>query len=190
MAILNDHITLQEFNSTFVYNNRRPADFFRGAQARDRVLLPAGTILWKCTDYGLVNPRSGSISEWWADDRSFNNILQRSQNLGVSLRTFARTRFAVIWEWENGMTYLLRARLQQSVCGFTGQVAGVTGRYPSDWNSRRLSQAMENRLRENIAFIGGEEQYCIPNLTIQHVTEHGRTLAENLPFVHATGASA
>jgi len=80
-AILNDSLTLQQFNSTFTYNGHRPAEFFRGRQARDRVLLSAGTILWKCTDYGLVNPRSGSISEWWADDRSLNNILQRCQNL-------------------------------------------------------------------------------------------------------------
>ena len=30
-AILNDSLTLQQFNSTFTYNGRRPADFFRGA---------------------------------------------------------------------------------------------------------------------------------------------------------------
>jgi hypothetical protein len=135
-----------------------------------------------------VNPHNGSISEWWADEGNLNAILQRCQNLGVSLRTFARTRFAVIWEWENGMQYLLRARLQQPVYGFAGQVAGVTGRYPSDWNSKRFPQAVESRLRENIAFIGGEEQYCIPSLTFQHIAEHGRTLAENLPFVLAAGA--
>ena len=187
-AILNDSLTLQQFNSTFTYNGRRPADFFRGAQARDRVLLPAGSVLWKCTDYGLVNPRNGSISEWWAADGSLNTILQRCQNLGVSLRTFARTRFAVIWEWENGMQYLLRARLQQPVYGFAGQVAGVTGHYPSDWNSKRLPPAVESRLRENIAFIGGEEQYCIPSLSFQHIAEHGRTLAENVPFALAAGA--
>jgi len=51
--MLNEEISLAKFNTYFVYNQRHPKDFFRGKAARDRLLLPEETVVWKCADFGI-----------------------------------------------------------------------------------------------------------------------------------------
>jgi len=48
-TILNSDCSLAAFNTVFTYNGRYPAHAFIGARARERKLLSAGTVLWKCT---------------------------------------------------------------------------------------------------------------------------------------------
>ena len=95
-----------------------PSQAFIGRRAHERKLGSAGTVLWKCTQFSLVNPSTGSITEWWCSDDDLDPTLQRCKNLQVWLRRYARARLAVIWEWKNSMDDLLRARILQPVYAF------------------------------------------------------------------------
>lgn len=173
-AMLNSDLPLDVFNATFTYNGHRLAEAFTGGRARERKLVPAGTVLWKCTNFSLVNPATSSISEWWCSGDDLDPTLNRCQNLKVSLRRYARARLAVIWEWGNSMDNLLRARLLQPVYAFVG---------PAKWQDTHFSMDREDtQLPANrLALIGGDTQYCIPNLTPAHIAELSRTSADQLP---------
>lgn len=82
-AILNTDVLLEVFNSNFTYNGHAPAQAFIGERARERKLLFAGTVLWKCTQFSLVNPSTGSITEWWCSADDLEATLQRCKNLQV-----------------------------------------------------------------------------------------------------------
>lgn len=173
-AILNADVLLETFNSSFIYKSHAPAQAFIGRRAHERKLVSAGTVLWKCTQFSLVNPSTGSITEWWCSDDDLDPTLQRCKNLQVSLRRYARARLAVIWEWKNSMDDLLRARILQPVYAFVG---------PTKWQNTQFSMDKEDtRLPANrLALLGGDTQYCIPNLTIAHIAELSRTSADQLP---------
>ncbi len=173
-ALLNAQITLQQFNSGFTYRNRVLAQAFVGGVARQQRLLPAGTILWKCTQFPLPNNPTELITEWWCSSEHLDATLQRCKNLRVSLRRYARARLAVIWEWSNSMDNLLRARLLQPVYGFVG---------PAKWQNTQFSiDEQYTKLPANrLTLIGGDTQYCIPNLTSAHVTQMSSTSADQLP---------
>jgi len=171
-AILNSDCSLEVFNTSFIYKGRHPAQAFVGARARERKLLSAGTILWKCTDFPLVN--EGSITEWWCSADDLHATLQLCKNLQVSLRRYARARLAVTWEWGNSMERLLHARLLQPVYAFVGL---------TKWQNTQLTvDKVDTQLPANrLALIGGGNQYCIPNLTVSHIVELSRTSADQLP---------
>lgn len=170
MAIPNENITLQEFNTTFTYNNRQPKDFFRRHRADSRDLLREGTLLWKCTDFG-ISP-SHAISEWWAPQSHLNEVLKRSSNLGVSLQRYCRARYAVIWEWRSALSYLIEGQLLKPVYAFRGETASVgTG----------FSVRGQDTGIKNIVLIGGDPQLCIPNLATEHIMQIRQVPSDSLP---------
>ncbi len=173
-TILNSDCSLVAFNTVFTYKGHYPAHAFIGARARERKLLSAGTVLWKCSQFSLINPSTGSITEWWCSCDDLDTTLRRCQNLRISLRRYARARLAVIWEWQNSMENLLRARLMQPVYAFVG---------PTKWQNTQFSIDKENtELPANrLTLIGGDTQYCIPNLTTTHIAELSRTSADHIP---------
>jgi hypothetical protein len=173
-GILNANIRLQEFNSTYVYRGNSLAQTFLGGRARERKFISAGTVLWKCTEYSLVNPANGAISEFWCSAEDLDGILQRCINLGVSLRRYARARLAVKWEWNNSMENMLRTRTLQPIYAFVGPTKWQNSHFTIDKEKTGLS---DNRL----ALIGGDTQYCIPNLTTAHIAEVSRTSADQMP---------
>jgi len=173
-AILNTDVSLEVFNSRFTYNGHAPAQAFIGGCARERKLVSAGTVLWKCTQFSLVNPSTGSITEWWCSADELDTTLQRCKNLQISLRRYARSRLAVKWEWNNSMDNLLRARILQPVYAFVGLTKWQNTRFSMDKEATALPA---NRL----ALIGGDVQYCIPNLTNAHIAKLSCTLADQLP---------
>jgi len=173
-AILNTDVPLEVFNSNFTYNGHAPAQAFIGERARERKLVSAGTVLWKCTQFSLVNPSTGAITEWWCSADDLEATLQRCKNLQVSLRRYARARLAVKWEWNNSMDNLLRARILQPVYAFVG---------PTKWQNTQFSVDKEATAlpAKRLALIGGDTQYCIPNLTKAYIAELSRTTADQLP---------
>ena len=158
--MLNENISLADFNGTFVYNGRSPKDFFRGKTAKARQLLPVDTILWKCSDYG-ISP-SHAITEWWVIGDHLDVVKQRCARLRTSVQRYCRTRYAVIWEWKSGMSQIVTARLLQGVYAFAGETAAVGTQYSVEGADTKL---------KNIALIGGDPQLYIPNLTTQHISE-------------------
>lgn len=170
MAVLNENISLCEFNTTFTYNERQPKDFFRGQAAASREQLPAATVLWKCADFG-ISP-AHRISEWWVVQTHLNEVLRRCGDLGVSLQRYCRARYAVIWEWRSAASYLIEARLLKPVCAFSGQTAPV---------DTRFSVLGQDTGIKNIALIGGDPQLCIPNLTTLHIAQITQTPSNSLP---------
>jgi len=168
--MLNEEISLGKFNGDYVYNKRHPKDFFRSKAAKERSLLPEGTVLWKCADFG-ISP-SHAITEWWVIGKHLEEVLRRCARLGTSVQRYCRARYAVIWEWRSAMSYLVEARLLQSVYGFSGETAAVDTQYSV--------KGQDTRLR-NIALIGGDPQLCIPNLTIGHIAEIRQRPSGSLP---------
>lgn len=172
--ILNSECSLETFNTSYTYKGRHPAQAFIGARARERKLIPAGTVLWKCTQFSLISPFTGSITEWWCSADDLDSTLRRCQNLHISLRRYARARLAVIWEWQNSMEKLLRARLLQPVYAFIG---------PTKWQNTQFSIDKEDtQLPANrLTLIGGDIQYCIPYLMSSHIAHLSQTSADQIP---------
>lgn len=158
--ILNEEISLVQFNSNFVYNGKHPKDFFRAKAAKERALLQKGTVLWKCSDYG-ISP-SHAITEWWVIGKHLGEVLLRCARLNTSVQRYCRARYAVIWEWRSAMSYVVEARLVKEVYGFSGETAAVDSHY---------SARGQETLLKNISLIGGDPQLCIPNLTVGHIEE-------------------
>src|SRR5215469_3203967 len=159
LEILNGDISLGQFNSIYMYNRRQPKDYFRRSLATRRELLPAGTLLWKCTDYQL---RAGFVTEWWAPGDHLKPALEHCMNLGVSLQRYCRVRYAVIWEWGNKASHLLKARLLEPVYAFAGQTKPMGTKHTPGGQDTGMG---------NLALIGGDPQLCIPNLTLAEITQ-------------------
>lgn len=72
------------------------------------------------------------------------------------------------------MENLVRARLMQPVYAFVG---------PTKWQNTQFSIDKEDtELPANrFTLIGGDTQYCIPNLTTAHIAELSRTSADHIP---------
>jgi hypothetical protein len=168
--MLNEEISLDKFNGDFFYNNRHPKDFFRSKKAKERILLPEDTVLWKCTDFG-ISP-SHAITEWWVHGKHLEEVLRRCAGLGTTVQRYCRARYAVIWEWKSGMTRVVEARLIQSVYAFSGETAAVDTQY---------STAGKDTGLKNIALIGGDPQLCIPNLTVNHIKQISLKSSASLP---------
>ncbi len=164
MSILNEEIPLQQFNSDYTYKGNRLASFFRSGRAESRKLLPAGTPLWKCTSFGLLNPR-GNITEWWVDGNLLAPARDACTRLHCTLQEFARARYAVSYDW-NSMDNLLEARLIQPVYAFIGETRGVSSHFERDKSGNVTTTPLDN-----VRLIGGNAQYCIPNLTTAHIVE-------------------
>lgn len=169
-TMINEEITLANFNSDFVYNKRHPKDFFRARAAKDRPLLRAGTVLWKCADFG-IGP-SHAITEWWVIGEHLQEVLRRCAILGTSVQRYCRARYAVIWEWRSAMSFVVEARLKQSVYGFSGETAAIDTQFSVRGQDTGL---------KNIALIGGDPQLCIPNLTMDHIEQISQRRSDSLP---------
>jgi len=176
--MLNEGISLAKFNGDFVYNKRHPKDFFRAKAAKERPLLPAGTVLWKCADFG-ISP-AHTITEWWVIGEHLQEVLRRCAYLGTSVQRYSRARYSVIWEWRSAMSLVVEARLKQPVYGFSGQTAAVNTQYSVRGQDTGL---------KNIALIGGDPQLCIPYLTVDHIEQIKQRRSDSLPFGWRSKAS-
>jgi hypothetical protein len=169
-GILNSQLSLDDFNSTFIYEYGRPAEQFARQKASEKRLLAAGAALWKCTE-GSSTHLGRRISPWWCAGNDLDSMLRRCQNMGISLRRYARARLAVIGEC-NSMGVLLCARLSQPVYAFTGKAR---------WqHSQFFVEGVEGCPR-NLGLIEGDAQYFIPHLTPAHIVRVSCTSADHLP---------
>jgi hypothetical protein len=168
-------------------------DAFKGGHA-DKVLLPAGTILYKFNEYNSLvgaseadavrdGPLSAAgaafyastLSPWWSPYESYKHDggwVQRkklAEHLGVSVREFGRVTSAIKENW-NSVKYLLVITLANSAYAFFGGFAQMA-RIDAGAASRRVTQAPAG----NGAFKaegrgstrnlpGGGTQFYIPNL--------------------------
>jgi hypothetical protein len=134
-----------------------------------------GFRLYKWTEFGLVNPKTGKITQYWMPwtgfkigDRSvpgFKELRIRYRNVDGSVgrpQEFARARNAVTEQW-NAMSSILHAELKQPAWGFVGMTGG----------QRAYSDPKNLTVRDNVFLIGGDYQLCIPNLTPEHIQKTG-----------------
>ncbi len=134
-----------------------------------------GFRLYKWTDYLMINPKTGRITSYWSPwygfkigDREipgFKELRMRYRNIdgGVGRpQEFARARNAVTEQW-NGMSSILHAELVRPVWGFVGLSGG----------QRAYNDRKQPSVRDNVFFIGGDYQLCIPNLTPAHIKKTG-----------------
>ncbi|MCC6493705.1 MAG: hypothetical protein IT424_11880 [Pirellulales bacterium] len=130
----------------------------RRATARQ---FPAGTLLYKFTQYGLVGP-GGRITPWWSGveplapgDPGLAGALDRAARLGHAAKDYARARSAVTNQW-NSMEGLLVIRLVRPASGYVGRCA----HQPLD----------ENPQLANVVWIGGAWQAYLPGLSSADAT--------------------
>ena len=135
--------------------------------------MDLGKRLWKWAGPGpiLINPKKGTISEYWAPWDSmdlptmhvpgFVEFRKRHPNRGGEVgrqREAARSLFAVTEQWSE-MASLLVGELKQPVWGFVGKA-----RYQS-----KFKDPAHPREQDNVFFIGGEYQIVISGLTLSHI---------------------
>jgi hypothetical protein len=162
-------------NETFDFEKEAPTTH-RSAFTRrfgvHRVLIKAGTELYKLTEFGLIV--NGRISPWWniveptnvqlADGRCFlvpgwESSRSAAKSLGVSDEQFGRARSAVTRQW-NAMSAVLRVRLNVEAYGWFGRNSGM----PLD------AEAAEPN---KVVLIGGAYQIYVPCLTAPMLTRLG-----------------
>jgi hypothetical protein len=133
-----------------------------------KMLVPAGTHLYKWTDGPLVGPKG--ISRWWlfyertrlpngihAD--GFADFQEYARRLGKSDRDYARVRAAVSGEFKNRMTHVLNIVTRVPAWGFVGTVSG------------QPEFAKQLTALQHVYFIGGAPQLCLPNLKPSDIRE-------------------
>ncbi len=151
---------------------------FVGKSAR-RTLLPAGTALYKFTQWAVSNASGARVTPWWAsvaplagfDDPGLSGHLAAAQQSGMTVLEYARHQFAVMFEWntlggpaagQHGLARVERVRLTAPVYGFAGRCQQM-------WESPRAAQK-GRILRQPVVWRGGAVQLYIPNLTTTQVT--------------------
>lgn len=132
------------------------------------VRFERGDCVYKWTSYtALVNPKNGSITEYWSPWESFmigdrkvdgfKEFRMRHSNLGGAVgrpQQAARALAAVTEQW-NGMRSIIKAQFKKPVWGFAGKA-----RY-----QRKFNDSAHPDEQDNVFFIGGAYQVVIPNLT-------------------------
>ncbi len=173
MSLLNEDISLEQFNAGYTYNGTRLCDFFSAHAASRAEDLQAGAIFWKCTSFELRMP----YTPWWLPESLYGPIVSRCGALDVSLRLYTRARLAVAYDFNprQKMDHLLRIQVIVPVRAFIGMTRGVAVEHDSvDDRNRAI---MANKL----ALIGGDEQYCSPNLRPEHVHVLAWTSSDAIP---------
>lgn len=146
----------------------------------DRVEFPSGTMVYRYTDGGLVGSK-GIISPWWSlrngrnPDEGISAHLERASRVerapeGAPGSDLARSRVAISKRWEqadgsvgtNAMTRVLHARLTGAVVGWRGRAA-----------PQKYDQLAGNQ--QNVVWMGGGWQVCLPNLTRAWIVVIGRS---------------
>ena len=119
-----------------------------------KVLLPAGKMLFKFSQYAPVNPASGAVTAFWSDvassssgDWGLEGVQKLSAHLGVSEAEMVRVTSAVKHEW-NALSTAWKIMLTDSVYAWHGPAAS---------QSRTGDSASR--------FPGCNMQYYIPNMT-------------------------
>lgn len=131
----------------------------------------AKSCVYKWTEFDLVNPKNQKITEYWCPWSSFKlgtvlvpgfkELRLRYRNVGGSVgrpQEFARARNAVTEQW-NEMTSITKAEFLVPVWGFVGRIAP----------QRMYKDENKPAFLDNVIFIGGDFQLCIPNLTTSHI---------------------
>ena len=132
------------------------------------VRFETGKYVYRWTDHGtLVNPKEGTISEYWfpwesikiglQEIEGFEEFRMRHANVGGGVggpQEAARSLAAVTEQW-NGMSFLFKAQFLKPVWGFAGRTR---------WQ-RKFKDPEHPRELENVFFIGGAYQVVIPHLT-------------------------
>jgi hypothetical protein len=137
----------------------------------EKVLLPAGTVLYKFNDFRTLHgPNGNGLSPWWSPYNSYKHDAGWEQKAkiakanGVSVREWGRLTSAVKENW-NSLNYLLIITLKDSVYGFFGgfsQMARIDAGAASKVKAGEARGAGKN-------LPGGATQIFIPNLTSDHV---------------------
>jgi hypothetical protein len=136
-----------------------------------KVLLSAGTILYKFNDFNTLHgPASNALSPWWSPYHAYQHDAGWEQKTriakanGVSVREWGRLTSAVKENW-NSLKYLLVITLKDPVYGFFG---GFSQMVRVDAGAASKVGAGEHRgASKNLP--GGATQFYIPNLTADHV---------------------
>lgn len=138
----------------------------------EKVLLPAGTVLYKFNDFRTLHgPSSNALSPWWSPynpykhDAGWVQKEKIAKANGVSVREWGRLTSAVKENW-NSLNYLLVINLKVPVYGFFGGFSQMS----------RIDVGVASKVRpgemrggsKNLP--GGATQIFIPNLTADHVT--------------------
>jgi hypothetical protein len=152
-------------------------DFVRGAfQTKfgmpQKVLLPAGMILYKFNDFmTLHGPTSNALSPWWSPYDSYRHDAGWEQKAriakanGVSVREWGRLTSAVKENW-NSLRYLLVITLKEPVHCFFGGFSQMARIDPGA--ASKVAGGEQRGASKNLP--GGATQFYIPNLTADHVS--------------------
>ena len=137
------------------------------------VRFETGKCVYKWTEFPLVNPRKGTISEYWFPWESIKIGLQeiggfkefriRHRNVGGGVgrpQEAARSLAAVTEQW-NGMGSILKAQFLKPVWGFLGRTR---------WQ-RKFKDPEHPVELENVFFIGGAYQVVIPRLSSEWIKQ-------------------
>ena len=126
----------------------------------EKVLLPAGTRLFKLSAFNPSNSRhGGAVTGYWSNyeattrgDWGWSGFQRMCRQFNVSERELARLVSAVKLEW-NDLTWVWTVSLQKPVYGWHGHAA-----------------AQHKTGNQGIKLTGMNLQYYIPNLTPWHIT--------------------
>ena len=173
MLLVNGEISLDQFNAGYVYNNTRLCDFFMKHAATRCEDLKVGAVFWKCTSFELRMP----YTPWWLPKSFYDAALARCRSLGVSLRQYTRARLAVAYDFNERqkMDHLLLIQVMKPVRSFIGEARGVSVQHDS------VDDLNRGIMAHKVALIGGDEQYCIPNLRPEFVHVLSWTSADDIP---------
>lgn len=130
----------------------------------EKLLLRAGTRLYKLTSYPLVGPKG--ITPWWSFviqttlpsgfvAEGFRGTETMARRRGVTHREYQRVRGAVSEKFNNLMENLLLIQLNVDAYSFAGPTSG--------------QQEFKGPALANVYLIGGKGQVYIPNLASAHV---------------------
>jgi hypothetical protein len=159
---------------TELNENLRFSNLTQDEQASFRLIPPPALhrfeknfCFYKWTEFGLVNPKTGKITQYWFPWTSFQSgtreipgfkeLRMRYRNTGGGVgrpQEFARARGAVTEQW-NAMSSILKVQLLEPLWGFVGLI-----------NAQRAYQDSKHPATlANVLLIGGDYQLCVPNLT-------------------------
>lgn len=170
MPVLNEELCFLHVHPGDPARTAQVQAAFVGKTAR-RTPLPAGTALYKFTQFAVSGPR---VTPWWASvtplpgfgDPGLDGHLAAARAAGLTVLEYARQRFAVMFEWntlggpaagQHGLARVERVRLTAPVYGFAGLCQQM-------WESPRAAQK-GRILRQPVVWRGGAVQLYIPNLT-------------------------
>ena len=118
------------------------------------VELPRGERLYKFVSLPVVRERV-LRSPWWIRQQTFDLLRLRAQRLQRPLAEVVRSHMAIAMEWNPGMETMWIVVLAARV---------------SAWEGRARTQRVSTASNQ-VAFLGGGHQVCVPDLTQGHIAQ-------------------